>query len=219
MKALQMLPQGFREYGRISLKKKQLLLGLNVLAIPWFLLCALFFGALTSQLRPLNFAILGKAFPRGTPLEAVGGIVAVYAALLITLCGVIVLHELTHGLFFWLFTQSRPVFGFRGWYAYAAAPGWYLPRAQFLVVVGAPLIHLSLLGEALLQLVPEAAVPLVLWGLILNAGVAIGDLYLIARLVVAPRAAVIEDRGDEVTWYVRAKRISSLEEQQLRSDI
>src|SRR6266699_209791 len=81
------------------------------------------------------------------------------ASVVITLCVVLILHELTHGLFFWLFTKSRPAFGFKGWYAYAAAPGWYLPRAQFLVVVGAPLTLLSLLGEALLLLVPWAVVP------------------------------------------------------------
>jgi len=220
MKASQTLPQGYREHGRISLKKnKPLLLWLNVLAVPWFLLCALFFGVMTSLLRPLNFAIFGSAFPLETPLGAVGAIAALFATVVITLCVVLILHELTHGLFFWLFTKSRPAFGFKGWYAYAAAPGWYLPRAQFLVVVGAPLTLLSLLGEALLLLVPWAVVPWVLWGLIVNAGAAIGDLYLIACLMLAPRAAVIEDRGDEMTWYVPAKRFASLEEQQQRFDI
>ena len=220
MKASQTLPQGYREHGRISLKKnKPLLLWLNVLAVPWFLLCALFFGVMTSLLRPLNFAILGSAFPLETPLGAVGAIAALFATVVITLYVVLILHELTHGLFFWLFTKSRPAFGFKGWYAYAAAPGWYLPRAQFLVVVGAPLTLLSLLGEALLLLVPWAVVPWVLWGLIVNAGAAIGDLYLIACLMLAPRAAVIEDRGDEMTWYVPAKRFASLEEQQQRFDI
>ncbi len=203
MKASQTLPQGYREHGRISLKKnKPLLLWLNVLAVPWFLLCALFFGVMTSLLRPLNFAILGSAFP-------VGAIAALFAAVVITLCVVLILHELTHGLFFWLFTKSRPAFGFKGWYAYAAAPGWYLPRGQSLVVGAAPLILLSLLGEALLLLVPW-----VLWGLIVNAGGAIGDLYMIARLMLAPRGAVVEASRGKMTWYVPAKRFASLEEQQ-----
>jgi hypothetical protein len=155
MKASQTLPQGYRERGRISLKKnKSLLLWLNVLAVPWFLFCALFFGFMTSLLRPLNFAILGSAFPMQTPLGAAGVIAALSAALVITLCVVLVLHELTHGLFFWLFTKSHPAFGFKGWYAYAAAPGWYVPRARFLVMGAAPLILLSLLREVLLLLVP-----------------------------------------------------------------
>ncbi len=215
MKASQTLPQGYSEHGRISLKKnKPLLLWLNVLAVPWFLLCALFFGVMTSLLRPLNFAILGSAFPLETPLGAVGAIAALFAAVVITLCVVLILHELTHGLFFWLFTKSRPAFGFKGWYAYAAAPGWYLPRGQSLVVGAAPLILLSLLGEALLLLVPWAVVPWVLWGLIVNAGGAIGDLYMIARLMLAPRGAVVEASRGKMTWYVPAKRFASLEEQQ-----
>jgi hypothetical protein len=210
MKASQTLPQGYREHGRISLKKnKTLLLWLNVLAVPWFLLCALFFGVMTSLFRPLNFAVLGSAFPLETPLGAVEAIAALFAAVVITLCVVLILHELTHRLFFWLFTKSRPAFGFKGWYAYAAAPGWYLPRGQSLVVGAAPLILLSLLGEALLLLVPW-----VLWGLIVNAGGAIGDLYMIARLMLAPRVAVVEASRGKMTWYVPAKRFASLEEQQ-----
>src|SRR6266700_2171735 len=196
MKASQTLTQGYREHGRISLKKnKPLLLWLNVLAVPWFLLCALFFGVMTSLLRPLNFAILGSAFPLETPLGAVGAIAALFATVVITLCVVLILHELTHGLFFWLFTKSRPAFGFKGWYAYTAAPGWYLPRAQFLVVGGAPLILLSLLGVALLLVVPWVVVPWVLWMLIGNAAGAIGDLYMLARLTLAPRAVVLEHRS------------------------
>lgn len=208
MKASQTLPQGYREYGRISLKKnKTLLLWLNVLAVPWSMLCALFFVTMVNLLRPLNFEIRSIVFPMGIWLVVLGIVVG----LLITLfVAVLLLHELTHGLFFWLFTRSRPAFGFKGWYAYTAAPGWYLPRAQFLVVGGAPLILLSLLGGVLLLVVPWVVVPWVLWMLIGNAAGAIGDLYMLARLTLAPRAVVLEDRGDEMTWYVPAKPLASL---------
>src|SRR6266700_4202149 len=161
-----------------------------------------------SQTLPQGYREHGRISLK-TPLGAVGAIAALFATVVITLCVVLILHELTHGLFFWLFTKSRPAFGFKGWYAYAAAPGWYLPRGQSLVVGAAPLILLSLLGEALLLLVPW-----VLWGLIVNAGGAIGDLYMIARLMLAPRGAVVEASRGKMTWYVPAKRFASLEEQQ-----
>jgi MFS family permease len=214
MKASQTLLHGYSEHGRISLKNKTLLFWLNVLAVPWFLFCAFFFGIMTSFLRPLNFAILGSAFPQETPLGTVGTITVLFAAVLIILCIVLILHELTHGLFFWLFTKSRPVFGFKGWYAYASAPGWYLPRGQSLVVGGAPLILLSLLGEALLFLVPQSVALCILWGLIVNAGGAVGDLYMIVRLTLTPRIAVVEASRGEMTWYVPTKQFASLEEQQ-----
>jgi hypothetical protein len=40
----------------------------------------------------------------------------------------------------------KPKFAFKVWYAYATAPGWYLPRNQYAVVAIAPLVVLSLLG-------------------------------------------------------------------------
>jgi len=49
--------------------------------------------------------------------------------------------------FFWVFTRSRPVFGLRGWYAFAAAPGWFLTRGQYLVTILAPFLILSVLGH------------------------------------------------------------------------
>jgi len=156
-----------------------------------------FFGTIISLFRSLNVAIR----PLKTPLGAAGIGVVFMVALLIVFVVVLLLHELTHGIFFWLFTHSRPTFGFKGWYAYAAAPGWYVPRPQFLVIGSAPLILLSLLGVALSAVVPDALVLWIFWGLIGNATGAIGDLYMIIRLVLAPGAVVIEDQGEEVTWY------------------
>lgn len=213
MKASQTLPQGYREREEITLKNKTLLFWLNLFAIPWFLGCVFFFGFITNLFRPLNFAILAPVFPTGTRLGALEAIALVLVALFMTVGIILVLHEFTHGLFFWFFTKSRPVYGFKGWYAYAAAPGWYLPRMPFLAVLGAPLILLSLLGEALVLLVPDMVALLILWGVIVNAGVAIGDLYMIFRLLLAPKATVIEDSGAGIKWYVPAKQLALPEEQ------
>ncbi len=56
------------------------------------------------------------------------------AYLLGVLIVTLVLHELVHGLCFWSFTRDRPRFGWKLIYAYAAAPGWYLPRGRYLTV-------------------------------------------------------------------------------------
>lgn len=211
LKASQTLPQGYREQGAISLEKTTVLVWLNLCAIPWSLGCAFGFGFLTTLLRPLNFASLAPVFTRLGAVEALAGVLAAFFLVCIL---VLVLHECTHGLFFWLFTRSRPVYGFRGWYAYAAAPGWYLPRLPFLAVGAAPLLLLSLLGEALVLVVPDPVALLVLWAVIFNAGAAIGDLYMIVRLLLTPRATVIEDSGARITWYVPAKKRAFPEEPQ-----
>ena len=79
-------------------------------------------------------------------------------ALILVVAGVLILHELIHGIFFWLFTHERPKFGIHLYYAYAAAPGWYLPRNRFIVVGLAPLITITVSGLFLLPYVPDAAV-------------------------------------------------------------
>ena len=66
----------------------------------------------------------------------------------------IVLHEGLHGLFFWLFTREKPKFAFKGFYAYAAMPDWYLPKKEYLITALAPLVGITLLGVLGLALLP-----------------------------------------------------------------
>jgi hypothetical protein len=114
---------------------------------------------------------------------------------------VIILHEGVHGIFFWIFTRQRPVFAFRGAYAYAAVPGWYIPRGQYLVVGLAPLVALSLVGAGLMAVVPESWIlPLVAF-MVINAAGAAGDMALAVWLIFCPARTFAQDRGDSVTLY------------------
>ncbi len=112
-----------------------------------------------------------------------------------------VLHELVHGVFFWLFTRSRPTFGFRGWYAFAAAPGWLLTRGQYLVVTLAPFVLLSILGIILLAIVPTGALAAILAGTVMNAAGAVGDLWVVFLILREHRPIMIEDLGDGFNFY------------------
>ena len=58
--------------------------------------------------------------------------------------GNLVVHELIHGLFFWLFTGSAPRYGLGLSYAYAAAPDWYIPRRKYQVTGLAPVVIIGL---------------------------------------------------------------------------
>jgi hypothetical protein len=196
--ATRTLPVGYRIHGSIILtKNRKLWLLLNLLSIPWCCFCFAFFLIMANLLRPLS--------PQGFPVTFASGLTGflfLVAGIVLTIILPLILHELVHGFFYWLFTKARPIFGFNGWYAYAAAPGWYLPRSQFLVVGMAPLIILSLLGLALLPFVPWIVLPSLVWGLILNASGSIGDLYMVLRLALAPAGVVVEDRKDGISWYV-----------------
>ena len=121
--------------------------------------------------------------------------------LLVSAVIAIILHELIHGACFWIFSRARPIFGFRVWYAYAAAPGWYFPRRQYLVIGLAPFLLLSALGMLLLPIVPAGALLAILFGTVTNAAGAAGDLWTIWMLLRERRRIVVEDLGDGFNFY------------------
>jgi hypothetical protein len=113
----------------------------------------------------------------------------------------ILLHEVIHGLFFWLYTHQRPIFAFKGAYAYAAAPDWYLPRNKYVVVGLSPLILISLAGLLLLTIAPLSFFPSILIAMIFNAAGAVGDLIVVGWLLLQQPDSLVRDYGDMFTVY------------------
>ena len=125
--------------------------------------------------------------------------------LLSSLGGIVVfmvLHELTHGAFFWLFTRHPPVFSFRGAYVFAGAPGWYLSRLQHLIVGLAPLAVLSILGLFLLIFMPIGFLDALLFGMLANISGAVGDLWVAILEIRECKDLVVEDSGDRFNFYM-----------------
>lgn len=115
---------------------------------------------------------------------------------------VIVFHEAMHGLFFWLFTQRRPRFGFKFLYAYAALPpDVYLTRNPYLVVGLAPLIGLTCLGFLLILMMPLVLLPTLVCMLTINAVGSVGDIAVTAWLLRYPTTTLVSDYGDEMIVY------------------
>lgn len=113
----------------------------------------------------------------------------------------VIVHELIHGFFFWIFTRKRPSYGFKFIFAYAAAPDFYIPRNQFLLIGIAPFVILPLIGLALMLFVPLAVVLTLVFMLTINAAGAIGDLYIIGLLLTRSAPTFIRDFGDGMTFY------------------
>lgn len=113
-----------------------------------------------------------------------------------------VAHEAIHGVFFWHYTGTRPHFGFRGAYAFAAAPEWYIPRTPYLITSLAPLVVISLIGIALMLILPIHWVPALFLITALNAAGAVGDLWVAWWLLRCPADALGNDCGDVTCLYV-----------------
>ncbi|MEU4621904.1 DUF3267 domain-containing protein [Actinoplanes sp. NPDC023801] len=205
MRASRTPPDGYVQAGSVTLRgNRRLLLWMNVTSVPGLIIAGYGFAALASVIRPELFddfiSWLSTSWSSSAP-ASMTFIVALFGLLLMPFV-VLVLHEAVHGLAFWLYTGTRPEFGYRGWYAYAAAPGWYLGRNQYLVVGLAPLVGISVTAIVLVPALPAPLAIVVLFGAALNAASATGDLYLCARIITTPAAAVIEDRHDGITWLV-----------------
>jgi hypothetical protein len=165
---------------------------LNGASLPLFFLFGGLFLAYFLLIRPdIRAAFLSTS---GNNLLFLIVLIAVFVAM-------IVAHELIHGIFFWIFTRHRPVFGLRGWYAFAAAPGWFLPRRQYLATTLAPFVLLSLLGMVLMAVLPVRAAATALLITAFNAASSVGDLWVAIRLVGQRQPVIVEDLGDGVNFY------------------
>lgn len=191
MNPTQTLPETHSLAWEVSLKKN---MGLNILlqvaGVFWVGIVALFlwwaFQSLRPDLREMRLS---------------GEIFTTLGWLLLALVISISLHELAHGAFFWWFAKHPPKFGIGPGYAYAAMPGWYFPKRQYLVIGLAPLVGLTALGLALVPFLPVWLLAPFFVGMALNAGGAIGDIYICIRIAREAEDVWVKDLGDGMEVY------------------
>ncbi|HEY7414700.1 MAG TPA: DUF3267 domain-containing protein [Ktedonobacteraceae bacterium] len=195
MQCTTILPAGYTPWKTIDFQQDQsLMVALGLASILAFIGFGFLFLFLAFSLSPF----FSKNFRLVVNFQILG--IAVLSIVIVSIA-VVIVHEAIHGLFFWLFTRKPPVFGFRWVYAYAAAPEYYIPRNQFLVVGIAPLVLISLVGLALFLVTPFAATIILVLALTLNASGAVGDLYVVGWLLARPASVLIRDFGDGMTVY------------------
>jgi hypothetical protein len=179
---------------------------------PWMLLFSLgnlallvvfawLFAWLAGALRPgFNAVRAVSAFFKTIVNDPALGIVSLIALLALTVLAM-ALHELAHGVFFWLFTGERPKFGLTIWYAYAGAPEWYLPRGQYLIVGLAPLVLITLGGLLLVLSGPFDGILAALFVIVINAAGAVGDMAVTAWVLLRSPRVLVNDTGDTFSLY------------------
>lgn len=195
--AARTLPQGYAQSGEINLKEnKRLAVTLNIVA---------FFVGVLSFYLATSFAALVRPSLLNTPGRITPAGVAGLVGLVILF---FILHEFIHGFFFWVFTRSRPVFALRLFYAYAAAPDWYIPARQFALVALGPLVIMDAVGLLLILLVPESWLIFIVIVLAFGTGGSIGDLFIFTRLFKLAPTCLARDSGDAVFFYEKQSTIS-----------
>jgi hypothetical protein len=201
MKAVKTLPQDYEQHGTLDFaENKAALILVNVAGLVLmglFIWLALWFFGLVFPGVDVVLALWSIA---GGAAELGGRVIVIVVALLVMLV-VGVIHELVHGLFFWVFTRERPVFGAKSLYFYAGAPNWYLPRGQHVVVGLTPLVLVTLVGLLVTLVAPAAVAVWVLLAVVANAGGAAGDLMAAVWLLRQPPETLVCDTGVVLTIY------------------
>ncbi len=193
MNPTKILPETHALAWAVDMKKdRRLHWMLQLAGLVWFFFASFIVLKIMAVLRP-DFTLEAK-------FDIAGVLLAALAALLIIFVTV-TLHELVHGFFFWFFAKARPQFGLGPGYAYAAAPDWYFPKGQYLVIGLAPLVVLTIMGLLAIAIAPIAWLPTLFLAIVFNAGGAIGDIYVCIRIGVEAPDVWIKDTGDGFELY------------------
>jgi hypothetical protein len=190
-----LLPDNYRQVQEINLlKDTRLAIRLNgivvLLLIPVIAGLVLFVRRFHPESSANGFRIIFS-------LQSILYALAFVAAIPITL----IIHEAIHGFFFLIFTRSRPVFAIQYAYAYAAAPGWYIPALAYAVVGLSPLVLIDIVGLILLGSCPPGWI--LIWSCVIaiNTTGAVGDFYIIGNLLRHSPQCLVMDTGDAVQYY------------------
>jgi hypothetical protein len=200
LSSTQTLPEGYIQTHEIDLaKNKWLAVLLNIAGFFIFILSFALLGLFASRVHP---GLLIGTLSILIDLSTLGQLLGLLAAAAI----ILVMHELIHGFFFWMFTRSKPVFALHLAYAYAAAPGWFIPARQYWIIGLAPLVIITAIGLLLIWLAPASWVLPVILITALNIGGAAGDMLVIARLLRTSPACLANDAGDRVCFFEPARK-------------
>ena len=177
-----------KELGKLELSKEVVITLIGIGTIPFFV-----FG--------LIFTDLSTQFTGNVGLNSTGTILIVIALFI----GTLVLHELIHGVFISIY-GGKPYYGvgnafFIFPYFYTTTKTIFL-RNQFIVILIAPLILISLVAIGLMVAFPSFAHWIFLPFLI-NALGAVGDLWMTRNLLRYPEHVLLEDRETGTVIYGR----------------
>ncbi len=191
LQATKTLPHNFALFHSLDLTNRKLLIGMNVMGVLLLFVFGWLFWGIAAWLMPQLFLLQLQIFFRAMRISTV----------LLTIALVVVLHELCHALFFWLFSRERPQIGFNLLYAYAAAPDWYFTRNQFVLIGLAPVLLLTLAGLVALPWVSVVTTSHLVLGLTVNAAGAIGDFIVVMWVLGQPANILLRDEGTAVSAY------------------
>jgi len=186
------VPANYREvlYWRITQSTWKLTL-VNLLSLVMLGLMGLVF---------VGWVVLLNRMPKGLSFGLPQAFV-----LIVSVAATLVLHELAHGLAMVAY-GARPTFGvlWQGLMFYATSPGHAFRRNDYLVVILAPLVGLSLLALMVILFAPPAVALLLALCATVNGAGAVGDLWILLITLRYPGRAYVMDERDGMRIFLPA---------------
>lgn len=184
------LPENYKLDKTIDMKKMSTNIFLNVLNILFVIISILI-------LIPLKFKEI-----------KFDNLIKLSIVMFIALIGFIiyiVLHELTHGLFYKIFTKQKLTFGVSLTYAYCGVPNIYVRKKEAIIACLSPLIIFSIIFLTLIFILPPNYINLSIIILFsFHFGGCSGDIYLsLILLTKYKKDTYIKDTGP--TQYIYKK--------------
>ena len=159
-----------------------------------------------------SFVIMGLVFSLFLPYLiknfslADDNLLIVYLLLMVGMVIYIVLHELTHGLFYKIFTKEKLTYGFTLTVAYCGVPNLYLKKIPALIAALAPFVVYSIIfgiGLIFIQDYWYFAALALLFSIHISG--CIGDLYVSILLLFKYKGqdVLVNDTGPKQTFYIK----------------
>mgnify|MGYP001608156931 CR=1 FL=1 len=187
------LPNDYQEvlYWRVT-EKRSRAIGIQILGVLSFVIFGIIFWGLAVS--------LGKLSAEGEFKFGLVEIGLMTAGILLTL----VLHEITHGWVMQMF-GAKPKYGilWKSMMLYATSPGYVYQRNNYVVILLAPFVVISLLVVLGMWLLPGT-----LWGALLgicgavNASGAIGDMWMTMIVLRYATSAYVMDEQDGIRVFL-----------------
>lgn len=189
MKALQTLPEDYKEILSIDLQKdKKLAILVNVLAIIIAAIMAV----------PMHFAV-----PISTLFDMSNGLSAYairFVILMVAIVIYMILHELVHGITMKICGTKKVKYGFTGLYAYAGSTDYYDKRS-YIIIALAPVVVWGFVLAVTNAFVPPEWFWVVYFIQICNISGAAGDMYVTLKFSKLPKDILVSDYGVGMKVY------------------
>lgn len=189
MKAVHVLPKGYREIYAIDLqtdKKMALIVNLIAMAIALVLVVPMLFVVPIAGLFDMT--------------EGQGAYMIRFAALIGLMLVYMVLHEFVHGITMKLYGTKKVKYGFTGMYAFAGSDDYY-SKGAYIVIALAPVVLWGAVIAVVNPFVSEKWFWVVYLLQVINLSGAAGDFFVSVRFCRMPKDILVKDYGVGMTVY------------------